>query len=132
MNTVVQFCQVVSGLSAVVAIIISIMLYRHGLKRERKTDTLRVFSEIRKKYYNTKTLDEKEKLMYLNELEYFATGVNENIYDIRIVKKISGGRLIKQYENWIADFIQIRRSKFGNSKTYCEYEKMIKKLKKKS
>lgn len=118
MNTVVQFCQVVSGLSAVVAIIISIMLYRHGLKRERKTDTLRVFSEIRKKYYNTKTLDEKEKLMYLNELEYFATGVNENIYDIRIVKKISGGRLIKQYENWIADFIQIRRSKFGNSKTY--------------
>lgn len=128
---IMQICEIISGISAVVAIIISIALYRHGLNRERRTDTLKNLSEIRRRYFNTKTLDEKEKLKYLNELEYFATGVNEKIYDINIVRKMSGSRLIRQYDNWIADFIQVRRNQFGNNKTYCEYEKMIEKLKKK-
>lgn len=131
MDIVVQVCEIISGISAAVAIIISIALYRHGLNRERQTDTLKTLSEIRRKYFNTKALDDKEKLKYLNELEYFSTGVNEKIYDIKIVKKMSGSRLIKQYENWIADFIQVRRNQFGNDRAYLEYEKMLNKLKKK-
>lgn len=131
MDTIVQVCEIVSGISAAVAIIISIALYRHGLNRERRTDTLKSLSEIRRQYFNTKTLDDKEKLKYLNELEYFATGINEKIYDIRIVKKMSGSRLIKQYDNWAADFIQVRKSQFGNNRAYLEYENMIKRLKKK-
>lgn len=131
MDKIIQFCEIISGMSAVVAIIISIALYRHGLNRERRTDTLKNLSEIRRRYFNTKALDEKEKLKYLNELEYFATGVNEKIYDINIVKKMSGSRLIRQYDNWIAEFIQVRRSQFGNNRAYCEYEKMIKTIKRK-
>lgn len=130
MNTIIQVCEIISGIAAAMAIIISITLYMHGLNRERKVDTLKSFSEIRKKYFNTKTLDDKEKLKYLNELEYFSTGVNEKIYDIKIVKKMSGSRLIRQYENWAAEFIHYRRNRFANGKAYYEYEKMIKSLKK--
>lgn len=131
MNTMVQICEIISGIAAAVAIIISIILYRHGLNRERRTDTLKCFSEIRRKYFNTKALSEKEKLKYLNELEYFATGINAKIYDIKIVKNMSGSRLIRQYDNWASEFIQFRRKQFGNEKAYCEYEKMIEKLRKK-
>ena len=131
MDTVVQVCEIVSGISAAIAIIISIALYKHGLNRERRTDPLKSLSEIRRHYSNTNALDDKEKLKYLNELEYFASGVNEKIYDIRIVKRMSGSILIKQYEKWGADFIQVRRNQFGHNKAYLEYEKMINRLKKK-
>ena len=130
MNTMVQICEIISGIAAAVAIIISIILYRHGLDRERRTDTLKCFSEIRRKYFNTKGLSDKEKLKYLNELEYFATGINAKIYDIKIVKKMSGSRLIRQYDNGASEFVQYRRKQFGNDKSYCEYEKMIEKLRK--
>ena len=86
-NTGGQFLEIINGTAAVAAIIISILLYRHGLQKERRVMTLRDFSEIRRKYFNTKSLDTKEKLKYLNELEYFATGVNEKIYDIKTVKE---------------------------------------------
>ncbi len=129
MSTIVEVCEIVSGISAAVAIIISIVLYRHGSNRERRIDTLKNLAEIRRQYFNTKTLDNKEKLKYLNELEYFATGINKKIYDLKIVKKMSGSRLIKQYDNWAEAFIQARKSQFGNNSAYCEYEKMIKRLK---
>lgn len=130
MNIVLQICQIVSGLSSAVAIIISITIYRHGLNQERKINTLNSLSEIRRNYFNTKKLNTEEKLHYINELEYFSTGVNQKIYDVKIVKKMSGSRLIRQYENWSADFIEKRREDSGNNNAYYEYEKMIKKLKK--
>ena len=61
----------------------------------------------------------------MNELEYFATGVNSKIYDIRIVCKMSGSRLIRQYEKWSKEFVRIRREQFGNKIADSEYEKMI-------
>ena len=126
MDTFVQICEIISGISAAIAIIISISLYVHGLNRERKHDTLNRFAEIRNNYFNTKHLDDKEKLKYLNELEYFATGINNKVYDIKIVKLMSGNRMIRQYN----DFIQLRRSsRYGNENAYNEYEKMIEKLK---
>lgn len=129
MDTILKICEIVSGISAAMAIIISIIIYRHGLNRERKNDTLKSLSEIRKKYFNSKKLDDEEKLKYLNELEYFATGVNEKVYDIKTVRIMSGSRLIKQYDEWAAVFIQVRKSRFGNERAYLEYEKMIKRLK---
>lgn len=121
-------CENVDIITSIMALLFSIGIYIHGINRERKNDTLKSFSEIRRKYYNTKNFDDKEKLKYLNELEYFATGINAGIYDIKIVKKLSGSRLIKQYDDTMAEFIRSRREKYGNEKTYCEYEKMIEKL----
>lgn len=121
-------CENTDIIISIMALLFSIGIYIHGINRERKNDTLKCFSEIRRKYYNTKNFDDKEKLKYLNELEFFATGINTGIYSIKIVKKLSGSRLIKQYNYTMADFIHSRREKYGDEKTYCEYEKMIKKL----
>ncbi|MCR4693534.1 MAG: DUF4760 domain-containing protein [Firmicutes bacterium] len=129
-NYLVSLAEIISGIAAVIAIIISIAIYRHGLNRERKIDTLKKLSEIRRKYFNSNKLNDKEKLKYINELEYFATGINSKIYDIKIVKSMSGSRLIRQYEKWIKNFIKSRRKKSGNKSAYCEYEKMIKKIQK--
>lgn len=83
MYIILQVCEIISSIAAVVAIIISVMFYINGLNRERRIYTLKVFSEIRKKYPNSNALNENEKKRYLSELEYFATGINEKIYDIK-------------------------------------------------
>ena len=122
--------EIISGFAAVVAIAISLWTYKHGIEKERKTDTIRKLSEIRNTYFNTKNLEKKDKLKYLNELEFFAIGIKEDIYDIDIVSKMSGSRLIKQYDKWANEFIKERRKLNNHDKAYCEYEEMIKKLKK--
>ena len=122
--------EIISGFAAVVAIAISLWTYKHRIEKERKTDTIRKLSEIRNTYFNTKNLEKKDKLKYLNELEFFAIGIKEDIYDIDIVSKMSGSRLIKQYDKWANEFIKERRKLNNHDKAYCEYEEMIKKLKK--
>ena len=121
--------EIISGFAAVVAIVISLWTYSHGIERERKADTIRKLSEIRNTYFNTKGLGNKDKLKYLNELEFFAIGIKENIYDINIASKMSGSRLIGQYDSWAAELIKERRKDKKHSTAYCEYEKMIKDLK---
>ena len=122
--------EIISGFAAVVAIAISLWTYKHGIEKERKTDTIRKLSEIRNTYFNVKNLKKKDKLKYLNELEFFAIGIKENIYDINIASKMSGSRLIGQYDSWAAELIKERRNDKKHSTAYCEYEKMIKDLKK--
>lgn len=129
MEVLKDVCEVISGFAAVIAIIISIVFYRYGVNKERKVNTIKDLSEIRRKFFNTKDLDKKEKLKYLNELEFFATGINNKIYDIRTVEKMSGSRLIKQYDGWAASFIAARKEHYRNDNAYSEYEKMIKQLK---
>lgn len=124
---------IVSASAAVVALVISVAVYWHGLKREIKLETIKSFSEIRKRYFNTKKMDDRQKLKYLNELEYFAVGVEQKIYDIDIVIKMSGRRLKRQYDSWIKEFIKDRRERFDlqNKNAYIELERMMEIIKKK-
>lgn len=117
-------------LVALLAIGISTWTYIHGLNRERRVDTIESLRRIRTKYFNTKSLSDKEKLQYLNEMEYFATGINSQIYDLEIVNKMSGGRLISQYKDWCENFIEERRRRPGSENAYSEYKRMIDELKK--
>ena len=119
-----------SVLVALLAIGISIWTYIHGLNRERRVDTIESLRRIRTKYFNTKSLSDKEKLQYLNEMEYLATGINSQIYDLEIVNKMSGGRLISQYKDWCENFIEERRMRPGSENAYSEYKRMIDELKK--
>ena len=50
------------------------------------------------KYPKIFGLSYKAKKKYIKELEFFATDVNQKNYDIKIVSKMSGSRLIYQYE----------------------------------
>ena len=70
------------------------------------------------------------KKKYIKELEFFATDVNQKNYDIKIVSKMSGSRLIYQYEKYLKKIIKRIRKEKEDSKEYIEYEEMINKLKK--
>ena len=126
MNTAVQVASIISSIAAVVALIITVSIYFHGLKRECRLETIKAFSEIRTKYFNSESLNDHEKLQYLNELEYFATGINIGLFDIEVVKRMSKKRMLNQYNTWIKEYISERRARNGGSSSaYQEVEKMF-------
>ena len=111
-------------ITAVVAIVVSIVSYWHGIKREKRIETIKALSEIRINHQN-----ERDQKRYLKELEFFATGVNSKVYSINICRKMSGRALIKDYDNWAEDYIKKVRLLSKNQNAYIQYEQMIKKLK---
>ena len=82
------------------------------------------------KYPKVCGLSYKAKKKYIKELEFFATGVNQKIYDVKIVNKMIGSKLIYQYEKYLMKIIIRIRKSNEESKAYIEYEKMINNLKK--
>ena len=128
--SIVDIAQIVSAGVAVLSFAGSVIVYRKTLNRERKLDTIKMLLEIRMKYSKVCGLSYKAKKKYIKELEFFATGVNQKIYDIKIVNKMSGSKLIYQYEKYLKKIIKRIRKGKEDSKAYIEYEKMINKLKK--
>ena len=128
--SIVDIAQIVSAGVAVLSFAGSVIVYRKTLNRERKLDTIKMLLEIRMKYPKVCGLSYKAKKKYIKELEFFATGVNQKIYDIKIVNKMSGSKLIYQYEKYLKKIIKRIRKGKEHSKAYIEYEKMINKLKK--
>lgn len=126
MNSV-DISQIVSAGAAIASFVGSVIVYKMSLGRERRLDTLRTLSELRMRYPTVEGMCKSDKLDYLQELEFFATGVNNKIYDIKIVKRMSKSRLTTQYNLYLKKFIEERREK-KNSTSYIEYEKMIQKL----
>ncbi len=133
------FWSALGSLGTVSALIFAVISYRHDEKIKRQQRTAEAYLPIREKYYELETrlinCNSRHKLLkqYLGEMEIFATGINLNAYSIEYINRISGGKLINQYNNIIKDFIENRKSckaqNFINSEDlYCEYEEMIKKL----
>lgn len=127
MNSV-DIAQIVSAVVAVFSFVGSVIVYKRTLSRERKLDTIRTLSELRIKYPEVRKLSKDDKLNYLQELEFFATGVNNKIYDIEIVRSMSRIRLRSQYNNCLKEFIKERREDKEDSTAYIEYEKLIESL----
>lgn len=127
LNILNKYNGVVSAFAAVVALFVTVMIYKQTLVRECKLDTIRTLSELRIKYPSVREMSDGDKLSYLQELEFFSTGINKKIYDIKTVKAMSGSRLISQYNKYLKKFIEERR-KGKESTAYIEYEKMIKQL----
>ena len=128
MDTIVDICQIITALIAVAGFVLSVIIYKRTLNRERRLDTLKTLSELRVNESGTTNIE------YLKALEFFATGVNQGIYDINIVKKMSGNRLVKQYDENLRDLVEKKRQKKdGNidSEAYVQYETMIEELRKK-
>ena len=126
----VKYNGAISALAAVAALVVTVIIYRKTLVRECKLDTLRTLSELRIKYPSIKEMSDGDKLHYVQELEFFATGINQGIYNIDIVKAMSGNRLISQYDRHLKKFIE-ERKKGNKNKAYIEYQKMIMELKNK-
>ena len=111
------------------AIVVSVFTYKHGVNRERSRETIRRLGEVRAECPETLGLDDDGKKGYLSKMEYFCTGSNEKIYDVKIVGRMSDSRLIGQHDKWGKVYVARRREASGNVNLYCEYEATIGKLK---
>ena len=100
LNILDKYNGVVSAFAAVAALSVTVMIYKKTLIRECKLDTIRTLSELRIKYPSVREMSDGDKLSYLQELEFFSTGINKKIYDIKTVKAMSGSRLISQYNKY--------------------------------
>lgn len=120
--------EVIAALVSVAGAVISVVIYLRTVKREAKIATLNVLRNLRGKYPDFGYKTDDEKTQYLKEMEFFCTGVNEKIYDINIVKKMSRTFLLSQYECVFKEFIKERKADVGQKNIYCEYENVIKKL----
>lgn len=129
----------VEVLVAVIGVAVSAITHYDSVDRARKLDTLNKFSAIREKFPNVNPkaknpVDDDVRTEYLNVMERFCTGIEENLYDIGVIRKTSGRMLVKQYKDYMGSFVAAKR---GKSKTippedlYCQYEAVIKKLKEK-
>lgn len=115
---------------SVLALAFSIYTYLHGLNRERTLDTINAFSAIRLKYYRWDDLNNEQRARYMSELEFFAAAANKGMYDIGIVKTMSGIRMVKLYDRYLQSYISESRTKHNNPNYYSELEEMIEKLRK--
>lgn len=119
----------------IVGILVSAAIYAKTVKREQKIITLNEFSRIREQYPNLSPkapnpVSDSERKNYLREMERFCVGVNSNVYDFHIIRKMSGHLLIKQYDSYLLEFLTDLRSQSDEDWKYCQYEEFINKLKK--
>lgn len=126
-TNITNIALIVSSSASIAALFVTIVIYRHGLKRETRIDTVETFSKIRLKYLSTIDMPEPQRELYLTELEFFAVGVGCKIYDIRIVAKMSGKRLLSQYNGWMKKWIADKRKEHSNSQNfaYKDVQKMM-------
>ena len=121
-----------ADLAAVVGALISVLVYYDTVSRDRKASTIDHYAELRDKYPQLiEEFTEEQKFAYLKDLEFFCTGINEGIYDLRVLKRMCGKRLIRQYDNVMHAYIEQRRQQSATGKkAWVEYEKTILRLKK--
>lgn len=127
---IVDIAQIASALAAVGSFVGSIVVYKRSVNRECKLETLRKLTELRMKYPSMEEISDGDKLDYIKELEFFATGINQKIYDLEIVNKMSGSRLISQYNIALEEIVKQKRKGKEGSTAYIEYEQMIEQLRK--
>ncbi|MBE6619205.1 MAG: DUF4760 domain-containing protein [Ruminococcaceae bacterium] len=118
-------CEIIASITSVLGSIVSVSVYRTTMKREKKILTIEHLSKIREEYSGGFPSEKNNIEKYLKKMEFFCVGINSGIYDIKIVKKMSGRLLLEHYEKMK---IYIQKKKHESS--WCEYEKVMKKLQK--
>lgn len=129
MTIAVNIAIIVSACAAVAALAITVAVHLHGLKREIKLDTLNKYYAIRSTKVD-KNSSEESKKEFLIELEYFAVGINKKVYDIEILARVGGQRLLRIYHGWVEEFIKKRRNKYipPRKSAYREIDIMMQNL----
>ena len=115
-----------------VGVFVSAIIYLNTVNRQKKILTIQEFSKIRERYpdVSPNVASNDDRLEYLKEMERFCVGINNKIYDIEIVRDMSGHLLVKQYDSYMKDLVQSRRELRSKFSAYERYEETIEKLKK--
>ncbi len=125
----VQTYEVITSIASVAGAVISVWVFCHSVNRERQILTIKAISGFREKHQlETFNMTDAEKKEYLKDIEYLCIGINNKIYDFKMLRKMCGKRLLSQYKNEMKDFVKIRREKCGTDEIWSEYEKVMKKL----
>ena len=107
-------------ITLVISISVSIITHLNIINRNKRINTITEFSKIRTKYrYLGSCATKEKKIKYLQEMEFFCTGINEKVFDLNIVNKMSGGLLVKQYDSYMKKFAFSRKTK------KCYYENYL-------
>ena len=137
---------------SVVALVLSLFQFFVERKRVSNQATIDSFAELQSSVFNMTDFNEldvdkilleykkeeptKEVLRdwenlseYMARIEQFAVGVNTGVFNIKIVDRMAGSHIIKQY-NRLYPVICYKREKGKTNKRYEEFEKMAKKLSK--
>ena len=125
----VDLAIIVNGIGTIAALIVTITIYCLGIKKERKIDTIKTFSAIRRRFGQVnKASSDIEKKSYVKELEFFAIGIKERIYDIGVITKMSGSLLCSQNNIWLQSYIIEKQLLHNNSQTYKNVEIMLSRI----
>lgn len=123
----IGFVEILADWAAVAGAITSVVVYCQTLQRDRKLATINKVNEIRCKYPEVDPLPEDGKLQYLREMEFLCTGINEGIYDLNILKRMSGRLFLSQYNN-LKPFLQKREENPKAKDAWSEYKSVMEKL----
>ena len=136
-----EFWTAIGAIGTIAALFHAIRSYNKDVKIGQQQRTVEAYLPIREKYYELteklKTLGDKDREMllkeYLSEMEILSAGVNSGAYSLDYINRVSGGKLVRQYENITKEFIKRRRTNkkqhnIDPEDIYCEYETMMKAL----
>lgn len=124
-----EVISIIADLAAIGSLIVAVCVHWQIVSRDRKRETIAEFNKIRDKYHDINySSSDKEKKAYLTELERFCVGINQGIYDLDILTKMSKTLLLSQHA-YLKNFVAERRDALGQVTAYSEYISVIEKLK---
>lgn len=135
---------IVSIVLAIVSAIHSFFVYKQTVEHDKKQATLDAFnilqeqvfdrinlysnSEVKEVAEDTRSQEYKELTALMARIEHFSVGVNSEIYDLKIVKRLAGKHFCSLYYK-LLPMIEKKRNINKTDKHYDEFERLIEELK---
>lgn len=132
------FSAAISGIS----IWVSIDTYKKTVEHDKKQDTIEAFNRLQNEVLDKIVLTKKEARniaavvgsdeyktlsKYLARIEHFCVGVNAEIYDIDVLKRLAGKYFIGIFEK-LSPLIEKKREINKTDKHYDEFERTVESL----
>lgn len=137
METIIS---IISLIFAVLSCLHSFFIYNQTVKHDKKQATLDAFNILQEQvldkinlYPNSKikeiaedarSKEYKSLTILMARIEHFSVGVNSDIYDIEIVKRLAGKHFCALYDK-LLPMIEKKRKINKLDKHYDEFEKLV-------
>ena len=134
---------IISILLAVISAVHSIYVYIQTVKHDKKQATLDAFNILQEQvldkinlYSNSKikeiaedarSKEYRELTILMARIEHFSVGVNTEIYDLKIVKRLAGKHFCMLFDK-LRPMIEKKRKINKTDKHYDEFEKLVEEL----
>ena len=143
MELITIILSVLSIILAAVSAFHSFFVYSQTVKHDKKQATLDAFNILQEQAFDKINLYSKSKIKEISEdehskqykeltlliarIEHFSVGVNSDIYDVKIVKRLAGKYFCALYDK-LLPMIEKKRKINITDRHYDEFEALVKKL----